>query len=131
SGLDAEAGRSYKNGLIGNHLAEAALEQAIREIVADAPLVVEADDGLLTFYTADGRAWPGLKREKSELGGAQCTYRITDEEPRININASTPDRIERLLLSLDLDKNVRDTIGDSIQDWRDAHEQHTLNGAQR
>jgi hypothetical protein len=24
------------------------------------------------------------------------------------------------------DKNVRDTIGDSIQDWRDANEQHRL-----
>ena len=128
--LEAAAVRAYKNGLIGNHLAEAALEQAIREIVADAPLVVEADDGLLTFYTADRRALPRLKREKSELGGGQYTYRISDEEARININASTPDRIERLLLSLDLDKNVRDTIGDSIQDWRDANEQHRLNGAE-
>jgi general secretion pathway protein K len=128
--LEAAAVRAYKNGLIGSHLAEAALEQAIREIVADAPLVVEADDGLLTFYTADRRALPRLKREQSELGGGQYTYRITDEEARININASTPDRIERLLLSLDLDKGVRDTIGDSIQDWRDANEEHRLNGAE-
>src|SRR5881409_3574692 len=84
--LEAAAVRAYKNGLIGSHLAEAALEQAIREIVGDAPLVVEGDDGLLTFYTADRRALPRLKREKSELGGGQYTYRITDEEARLNIN---------------------------------------------
>jgi len=126
--LEAAAVRAYKNGLIGSHLAEAALEQAIREIVGDAPLVVEGDDGLLTFYTADRRALPRLKREKSELGGGQYTYRITDEEARLNINASPPDRIDRLLLALQLDKSVRDTIGDSIQDWRDANEEHRLNG---
>jgi general secretion pathway protein K len=128
--LEAAAVRAYKNGLIGSHLAEAALEQAIREIVADAPLVVEADDGLLTFYTRDRRALPRLKREKAELGGGRYTYRITDEEARLNLNASPPDRIDRLLLSLDLDKSVRDTIGDSIQDWRDANEEHRLNGAE-
>ena len=94
--LEATAVRAYKNGLIGNHLAEAALEQAVREIVADAPLVVEAEDGLLTFFTADRRALPRLKREKSELGSGQYSYRISDEEARININASTPDRIEQI-----------------------------------
>ncbi len=128
--LEAAAVRAYKNGLIGGHLAEAALEQAIREIVGDAPLVVEGDDGLLTFYTADRRALPRLKREKSELGGGQYTYRITDEEARLNINASPPDRIDRLLLALQLDKSVRDTIGDSIQDWRDPNEEHRVNGAE-
>lgn len=128
--LEAAAVRAYKNGLIGGHLAEAALEQAIREIVGDVPLVVESDDGLLTFYTADRRELPRLKREKSELGGGQYTYRITDEEARLNINASPPDRIDRLLLALQLDKSVRDTIGDSIQDWRDANEEHRVNGAE-
>ena len=128
--LEAAAVRAYKNGLIGGHLAEAALEQAIREIVGDAPLVVEGDDGLLTFYTAERRELPRLKREKSELGSGQYTYRITDEEARLNINVSPPDRIDRLLLALQLDKSVRDTIGDSIQDWRDANEEHRLNGAE-
>src|SRR5262249_59737713 len=99
-------------------------------IVLIAVECVQTHVGLLRFYTADRRALPRLKREKSELGGGQDTYRITDEEARININASTPDRIERLLLSLDLEKNVRDTIGDSIQDWRDANQQHPLNRAQ-
>jgi general secretion pathway protein K len=128
--LEAAAVRAYKSGIIGNHLAETALEQAIREIVADTPFVVEEDDGLLTFYTADRRPLPRLRREKAELGGGQYSYRITDEEARLNVNSSPPERIDRLLQTLGLDKEVRDTIVDSIQDWRDPNEEHRLNGAE-
>jgi len=128
--LEAAAVRAYKSGIIGNHLAETALEQAIREIVADTPYVVEDDDGLLTFYTADRRPLPRLRREKAEFGGGKYSYRITDEEARLNVNNSPPDRIDRLLQTLGLDKDVRDTIVDSIQDWRDPNEAHRLNGAE-
>jgi len=128
--LEAAAVRAYKSSIIGNHLAETALEQAIREIVADTPYVVEDDDGLLTFYTADRRPLPRLRREKAEFGGGRYSYRITDEEARLNVNNSPPDRIDRLLRTLGLDKEVRDTIGDSIQDWRDPNEAHRLNGAE-
>jgi type II secretory pathway component PulK len=122
--------RAYKNGIIGNHLAETALEQAIREIVADTALAVEEEDGLLTFYTADRRALPRLRRAKAELVGGQYSYRITDEEARLNINTSPPNRIDRLLVSLGVEKEVRDTIVDSIQDWRDPNEEHRANGAE-
>ncbi|PYN36726.1 MAG: hypothetical protein DME01_07035 [Candidatus Rokuibacteriota bacterium] len=128
--LEASAVRAYKNGIIGTHLAETALEQAIREIVADAPLVAEDDDGLVTFYTADRRALPRLRRAKAELVGGLYSYRITDEESRLNVNTSPPDRIDRLLLTLGVDKEVRDTIVDSIQDWRDPNEEHRANGAE-
>src|SRR5881409_3578019 len=128
--LEASAVRAYKNGIIGNHLAETGLEQAIREIVADTPFVVEEDDGLLTFYTADRRPLPRLRRAKAELPGGRYSYRITDEEARLNINTSPPDRVDRLLQTLGLDKQVRDTIVDSIQDWRDPNEEHRLNGAE-
>ena len=128
--LEASAVRAYKNGIIGSHLAETAIQQAIREIVADAPHVVEAKDGLLTFYTADRHALPRLPRGKAELAGGQYSYRITDEEARLNINTSPPDRVDRLLVTLGLEKEVRDTIVDSIQDWRDPDENHRANGAE-
>jgi len=128
--LEAAAVRAYKNGIIGSHLAETALEQAIREIVADAPLLAEEEDGLLTFYTADRRPLPRLRRAKAEFGGGRYSYRITDEEARLNINNSPPDRIDRLLQTLGLEKEVRDTIVDSIQDWRDPNEEHRANGAE-
>jgi general secretion pathway protein K len=128
--LEASAVRAYKNGIIGNHLAEAAIAQAIREIAADAALAVEEADGLITFCTNERVPLPRLKREKVGLAGGQFSYRITDEEARININTSTPDRIDRLLQTLGLEKEDRDTITDSIQDWRDPNDEHRVRGAE-
>ena len=128
--LEAAAVRAYKSGIIGAHLAETAIEQAIRDIVADALYVVEDDDGLLTFYGADRRALPRLPRTKAEMTGGAFSYRITDEEARLNVNAVQPDRVDRLLQTLGVDKEVRDTIVDSIQDWRDPNDEHRANGAE-
>jgi general secretion pathway protein K len=128
--LEAAAVRTYKDGIIGSHLAEAAVAQATREIVADAPSVTADEGGLLTFYTRERLELPRLPREKVEFGGGQYSYRLSDEEARINLNTSAPDRIDRLLRELGLDKSVRDTIGDSLQDWRDPNDLHRLNGAE-
>jgi general secretion pathway protein K len=128
--LEASAVRAYKEGIVANHLAEAAITQAMREIVADWALVGEDNKGLLTFYTGVRLPLPHLPREKVDFPGGQFSYRITDEESRINVNTSPPDRVDRLLLTLGLDKSVRDIIGDSLQDWRDPNEEHRLNGAE-
>jgi len=128
--LEASAVRAYKSGIIGVHLAETAIEQAIREIVADAPYVAEDDDGLLTFYTNDRRPLPRLRRAKAELPGGQYSYRITDEEARVNLNTTQPQIVDRLLSTIGLEKEVRDTIVDSIQDWRDPNDEHRANGAE-
>jgi general secretion pathway protein K len=128
--LEAAAVRAYKAEIIGTHLAEAALEQAIREIVGDAPFVAEDNDGLLTFYATDGRPRPRLRRDKVEFGPGRYSYRITDEEARLNLNTAQPDRIDRLLQTLGIDKDDRDGIIDAIQDWRDPNEEHRLRGAE-
>ena len=128
--LEAAAVRAYKNGVIAGHLAETGVEQAIREIVADSARVGEDDDGRLTFYDKSGAPLPRLPRDQVEFGGGQYSYRITDEEGRLNLNSASPDRVDRLLLALGLEKSLRDTIVDSLQDWKDANEEHRLNGAE-
>jgi general secretion pathway protein K len=128
--LEASAVRAYKETLIAAHLAEAGVEQAIREMVADVAYASLPDDGVLTFYNRERGALPRLPRDKVPLGSGAFSYRITDEESRINVNTSPPDRLDRLLDALGLKKEERDTIVDSIQDWRDANEEHRLNGAE-
>ena len=129
--LEASAVRAYKDQIRASHLAEAAVAQALREVVGDSAYVTPDEHGLLTFYTSDGLPLPQLPREKVDFGGGQYSYRLSDEEARINLNTSTPDRIDRLLnFCLGLDKSDRDVIGDSLQDWRDANEAHRLNGAE-
>ena len=129
--LEASAVRAYKDQIRASHLAEAAVAQALREVVGDSAYVTPDEHGLLTFYTREGLRLPQLPREKVDFGGGQYSYRLTDEEARINLNTSTPERIDRLLnFCLGLDKSVRDVVGDSLLDWRDANDEHRLNGAE-
>ena len=128
--LEATSVRAYKDTLTAAHLAEAAIEQGIREIVGDVTYVVLAEDDGLTFYNRDRLPLKRLPRTKVPLGAGQFSYRITDEEARLNLNTSPPDRVDRLLTAMGLEKLERDTINDSIQDWRDANDEHRLNGAE-
>ncbi|MBI1848002.1 MAG: general secretion pathway protein GspK [Candidatus Rokubacteria bacterium] len=128
--LESASVRALKDGITAGLLAEAGFEQAVREIVADSAYVGLREDGQLTFYGRDQQPRPRLPRDRVPLGPGQFSYRLTDEEARLNVNTSPPDRIDRLLLALGIDKRVRDVIGDSIQDWRDANEEHRLNGAE-
>ena len=136
--LEATAARVYKENLIAGHLAEAGLEQAIREIVADYRYVGlgdekdrEADKECpLVFYGVNREALKPLPRKNVPLGGGQFSYCITDEESRVNINNAPPDRLNRLLEAVGMERADRDTVLDSIADWRDPNEDHRLNGAE-
>ena len=127
--LEASAVRAYKESVTATHLAEAAVAQAMREIAGNASLAVLAEDGDLTFYTPDRIALPRLPRVRVPFGPGRFSYRLSDEEGRLNLN-TPPDRIDRLLQVLGLDKSARDVIVDSLQDWRDPNEDHRLNGAE-
>ncbi len=127
--LEAAAVRAYKEAVIGEHLAEAGVQQAIREIASDYT-IVGTTDGVLTFYAADGTAIPRLPRQHVKLGSGEFSYTIEDEEGRINVNTSPPERIDKLLQCHEMEKSDRDVIVDSLQDWRDANEDHRLNGAE-
>ncbi len=129
--LEASAVRGWKASIVATHLAEAAVEQAMREIAGPGVYVALGEDGLLTFYGRDGRPVPRLARTAVPLGTAGAfSYRLTDEEARLNLNTSPPDRVDRLLQALGLPKSERDVVVDSIQDWRDPNEEHRLNGAE-
>jgi type II secretory pathway component PulK len=128
--LEATMVRSYRDVVLGQHLAEAGIQQAIREILTDSVLVGHPDDGPLTFFGNTRDPLPRLPREKVPLGGGRFTYRITDEDARIDVNLASADKVDRLLYGLGLDKRDRDVIVDSIQDWKDTNEEHRLNGAE-
>src|SRR2546426_6315560 len=104
--LEARAARAYKESVTATHLAEAALAQAMREIAADSAWVALAEDGELTFYTRYRIALPRLPRVHVPFGPGHFSYRLSDEEGRLNLNTSH-DRMDRLLRFLGLDKSTR------------------------
>jgi general secretion pathway protein K len=128
--LEARAALAFKEGIVGMHLAEAAVQSALRELVGQGTLVAPGEDGLLTFYTSAGIAVPRLPRDKVAATGGQYSYRITDESARINLNGGPTTRIDRLLQVLKIEKGDRDVISASLQDWRDRNDTFRLNGAE-
>lgn len=127
--LEASAMRAWRDGINAAHLAEAGLEQALRELSGDVAFMSEAMDGLLTFYNPQRMAIPRLARFRVRLGPGEFSYRVTDEQSRISVNTNQR-QLERLLLCLGIDKNLRDQIIDSILDWTDTNEEHRLHGAE-
>jgi general secretion pathway protein K len=136
--LEASAARIYKETLIATHLAEAGIEQATRELVADFAFVALADekdpgvdpDCPMVFYNTARVAIKRLPHQKVALGGGQFSYCITDEDSRLNLNTVTGDRFSRLLEALGVERADRDTITDSLLDWKDTNEEHRINGAE-
>jgi general secretion pathway protein K len=133
--LESSMIRSYKEGVVAAHLAEAGVQQALREILGPGTVVALDEDGTVSFYrTVDGASAPvkmsRLPRQQVALGAGEFSYRISDEESRISINTSPPDRIERLLTAVGLDQQSRDIVNDSLQDWKDADDLHRTNGAE-
>jgi general secretion pathway protein K len=133
--LESSMIRSYRDGVLATHLAEGAIQQALREILGPGTVVALDDDGSLSFYrTLDtgnvSTKVARLPRQHVPLGAGEFSYRISDEEARINVNTAGPDRIERLLVAVGLDKQTRDTINDSLQDWKDPDDLPRINGAE-
>jgi general secretion pathway protein K len=133
--LEGAMVRSYRDSILARHLAEAGIEQGIREILTDSNVHGLDEGGQLVFYRAPQTgavptALPELPRAHVQLGPGEFSYRITDEEGRLNINARQPGVLERLLTALEIDKSERDIIADSIEDWRDRNDLARINGAE-
>jgi general secretion pathway protein K len=133
--LEASMVRSYRDGVVARHLAEAGVQQAIREIMTPAQVAALDEAGQVIFY----RALPGqttpvrlppLPRRRVALGPGEFSYRIADESARLSLNGVGSQRIDRLLAALEVDRQQRDIIVDSLLDWRDGNELHRLHGAE-
>ncbi|HYB70238.1 MAG TPA: hypothetical protein VEH80_06200, partial [Candidatus Bathyarchaeia archaeon] len=126
---------AYRDSVLARHLAEAGVQQAIREIVSPAQVAALDETGQVVFH----RALPGqttsiplppLPRVRVALGPGEFSYRLSDESARLPINAAGADRLHRLLTGLGVDREQRDVVLDSLQDWRDANELRRLHGAE-
>jgi general secretion pathway protein K len=133
--LEASAAHSFKEERLAAHLAEAAVQQALVELASQAPIAAVDASGRLVFHRlAPGStlpvALPALERARVPLGAGAFAYRISDEEGRLDLNLAPPERVRRLLEALGADRQTRDTVADSLEDWKDPDERHRANGAE-
>jgi general secretion pathway protein K len=135
--LETAMVRTYRDTILARHLAEAGIQQGIRELLADAGVQGLDGDGQVVFYRvaqtgAKPQPLPELPRSHVPLGPGEFSYRITDEEARLNLNMGLGQRIllDRLLTLLGVEKQQRDIIKDSLLDWRDRNDLAQINGAE-
>jgi type II secretory pathway component PulK len=128
--LEGTTALNFRAMVVSNHLAEAGYHRALAEILPEAIAHHFDESGLLVFRRSRTEAVQKPERENIALGAGRFSYRISDEDSRVNLNRATPDQLHRLLLEAGVPRETRDVIVDSIQDWRDPNDEHRLNGAE-
>ena len=116
--------RGLALALAGYRAAQAALDDRIEG------LELEADGRLLLHYRGlvDGVA---AAAENVPLGDGTYSWSVSDEDGLVNINRAQRPLLENLLRQCGLERGAaRDTVIDSVLDWRDANREHRLNGAE-
>jgi len=125
--------QNFKEDLQLYALAEGGAQRAIAE------LILKHDTRVQQFRkTLDTKELPPEKREwitdgrAYELPSDQGVndLRIMSEAGKININMVSETRLRKIIENLGLEGEERDTVVDSIMDWKDPNDLHRLNGAE-
>src|SRR5260370_26324312 len=114
--LEGSRVRSYRAGVLATSLAEAGVHQAITEVLSQAEIPAVDGNGLLAFYRAGSapavpQKVPPLPRSRVPLGPGEFSYRITDEEGRLDLNGGSPGRINPPLSPLGGEPGAHDDSG--------------------
>lgn len=128
--IEALTSMNFRAALGEGWLAEAGYQRAVAEILPEAIAHQLDETGRLAFRRQRLGTVDVPVRIDVPLGSGRFSYRITDETARLNVNQTPAAVLGRLLTELGVEKTVRDTVLDSIQDWRDPNEEHRLNGAE-
>jgi type II secretory pathway component PulK len=128
--LEAVTARNFRATVAETWLAAAGHQRAVAEILPEA-LTHELDlSGALAFRRVRPLVPTVPERIDILVEPGRVSYRLTDETARLSLNRTTREVLDRLFQEIDLEKTERDKILASIQDWRDANEEHRLNGAE-
>ncbi|MHB8834719.1 MAG: type II secretion system minor pseudopilin [Candidatus Methylomirabilia bacterium] len=116
--------RGLALALAGYRAAVAALDDKIDGLELD------AEQRLLLHYQGLTEGVPAAAADVP-LGDGTYSWRIDDEDGLVNINKAQRPVLANLLQQCGLEFGAeRDTVIDSILDWRDANRNHRLNGAE-
>lgn len=125
--------RNFKEETESYYLALAGIEKAIDEILSPSVIQCLDEKGNLIFRElgkADEEVKEPPQREDLKLGSGTYSYKIIDEESKVNLNTATPEMLKNLFMASGVKGDTLDIIVDSILDWRDPDNLHRLNGAE-
>ncbi|MCP4231358.1 MAG: hypothetical protein GY771_14585, partial [bacterium] len=130
--VETSAVRNFKDETKARHLALAGINMAVDEISEDYDIIYLDSDGETVFGKKIKQVIEPVESErKREVDGGRIFYSIEGEAAKLNINSATREMIVSLLKATGVaDPVERDTIADSILDWRDKNHEFHLNGAE-
>lgn len=119
---EASAVHRFGEETAGYYLAVAGFERGLYRYLSRQGVPAQAS-------ARDDDPFDGAWHEES-LGGGVLRVRMVDEGGKININRASEETLRRVFSNLGLDGVRRDTLVDSILDWRDEDDLHRANGAE-
>lgn len=136
--------RNFKDDVQSYYLARAGIERALAELSTDYDYNYLDENGDVVFGKKEivASKETGITQEEepvlspgaeAPLGEGTFSFRVIDLEGRIDINIAMTNRtiLNELLIQAGVkEKMDRDTIIDSMLDWKDADDLHRLNGAE-
>ena len=134
--MEATVTRNFKEGEEAYFCAQAGLNKAIIELMKAKSAVKKAEASKATLVEGEEaqeeEEWrPRDTPYQFSLGDRECEILISDEGGKININTAGDSLLRKLIEEgCGLEGSERDTIVDSILDWRDPDHDHRLNGAE-
>jgi len=129
--VKAAAEHNKREDLSALALALAGYQAAVAFLDGDIEkLSIDEEDQLLVYHR--GETEPVLAAAKDQpLAGGTFSWSVSDEDGLVNINKATSTQLANLLRQCGMGLGVeRDTVIDSILDWRDPKGPHHLNGAE-
>lgn len=114
---EALIARNLVESIQAKHLAAAAIEQGIFKLLLQDPAAQMATIKALPVDFS--------------FGDAKLSYRLQDENGKLDINLAAVELIENLLIAVGATKESALSISHAIEDWRDADDFRQLFGAER
>lgn len=114
---DTAITRNLLEGIQARHLADAAIERAIINLLDPEPEDQEAN---LSGISGEFR-----------FHRAELSYSALSEQGKVDINQAPAELLQGLLTALGADQEQTDAIADAIIDWRDENDLRLLNGAEQ
>ncbi len=125
--------KNFKEEIETYFLAEAGINLAIAEILQEAEYhTLDEENGEIEFGRKNLKDIPLSEYRKDiKLGNGSFSYSIEDDNGKLNLNIIPRSTITKMLeLSGMGTGSLRDTIADSILDWKDKDNLHRFNGAE-
>jgi general secretion pathway protein K len=121
---EGTAAQRFSDETTGYYLALAGFERGLYEF-----LNRQSPAGSSTQSDSNKDLFDGSFQEET-LGAGMVRVRLMDESAKINVNRVNEETLRRVFTNLGIDEARRDTLVDSIMDWRDTDDLHRANGAE-